>query len=1360
MQTGSGSEFDSDGIGTTVRPEACSVLSAALSAACAVFLMSSSLNAMERPLPPRAEMDLAGEWDVLKTQDAAAEQPPSGGTWERLQVPTLYASPRKTPCWWYRKTLTIPSEWQGRRVHLVMDGAVGWSAVYLNAKKLGEDFTLNYRLDVDLTKEINWGGPNELMIAVKNPASLYRADKPSLCKGEKASNYPGESHGWYDVIGIHQGVRLIAKDAVSVDELFIKPSYRKKRIDVDVWVKNEGDEDASVDVSGDIAEGVQLPPVKVSVPAGGRVKAVLGKEWAAPKLWQIGEPNLYWLNTKLVRDGKTLDGRCDRFGFREFWIEGTDYYFNGAKFYLKMYTLGVYVKEFYVLKTPAEASERIRGYAKDALSKNFNCIRWWFQVAGYLRDVCDEEGVVINDFIFDDQGTGVAVSEENIYWGNCTRLFDRFFAVHCNHPSVFYWTIQNEAWIYPKPGRWGELLLEQQSACARHVAEKDPTRFVNSDGDGDLSGWAEYIRSLQDGAVSAGHASGAAPQYSWHMGVGGPENPRSYYWLEEGKAPVWKKDKPLVFGEFDMNISTVFQEVAYSGDSVFSGRMKDCDPWNWYSENIRCNRVQGISGTHPWNAFMNPAAIKAFTPEIAINREFDMQFYGGQTVRRRIFVNNGTFKRNLSPLSWSLKDRSGGKTADESRIADALPCGRIELDLEAGCSKEVTVEVPLPSVGKMADMELEVKYGAYADSLPMRVYPSVKKFSTEGRKKILVFDPEGISSPALGMLLDGFEEISEPFKLDKTVDLLIIGEEGLSAETSPETIQEVRRYAENGGKVLMFQQQDSPPEGLLPIALKVDEMRQLLGRSFPVAPNHPVTSGLDQQDLRFWPSDYYVCRFPFSKPSLGSYKCLLQTSHPRGLATTPLLEIGCGSGLFLCCQMDLIEKSGRAPVADMLIRNLLKYALEYRPPAPKRAMLISDKDAAMASLFKERYAFIIEQADALNPGSLADLDIIFVDGADGKSIDRLAGSISELKQWLRKKGKTLVWHRASPGQSDMLSELAGEKIAISKSEKAFNLIKTLPEDPLLDGISMFDMYYWTFAVFPARPRPLAIIEHGVKCGAGRSLAETFSADGKAAPASGLHTVPVGDGRLLISQVMWDAHDAGSKDADLQERQDRYITMLMSNLGVANQVKPAGQDIFKISDDKAFFVDLRPFVNMGFRDDISGDGKGGWTDQGSNDMRYFPTGIRKFLGVPFDVIVPEQNGGKSCVTWSLLSPEGREKLKAGIPVNAKASCLYLLHSSAFTRKGKLAEFTVTYSDGTTEKFKINGYEHVPDWWCPNKPESSDAHIAWTGRLAYPGCPQVAMFLMRWQNPHPEKEIKTVGYEGERFYVLVAITGEKP
>ncbi len=54
------------------------------------------------------------------------------------------------------------------------------------------------------------------------------------------------------------------------------------------------------------------------------------------------------------------------------------------------------------------------------------------------------------------------------------------------------------------------------------------------------------------------------------------------------------------------------------------------------------------------------------------------------------------------------------------------------------------------------------------------------------------------------------------------------------------------------------------------------------------------------------------------------------------------------------------------------------------------------------------------------------------------------------------------------------------------------------------------------------------------------------------------------------------------------------------------------------EDSFMTLDLRAVVNMGWQDEVAGDGKGGWTDQGDNDMRQVTPGrqvnrVRKMGG---------------------------------------------------------------------------------------------------------------------------------------------------
>ncbi len=130
----------------------------------------------------------------------------------------------------------------------------------------------------------------------------------------------------------------------------------------------------------------------------------------------------------------------------------------------------------------------------------------------------------------------------------------------------------------------------------------------------------------------------------------------------------------------------------------------------------------------------------------------------------------------------------------------------------------------------------------------------------------------------------------------------------------------------------------------------------------------------------------------------------------------------------------------------------------------------------------------------------------------------------------------------------------------------------------------------------------------------------------------------------------------------------------------------------------FMVDLRRFCNMGLADGASGDGKGGWSDEGDlNDMRDFKTGKRTFYGVPFQVINPSENRGRAVITLSggEKSPLPREV--KGIPVNRTARALYFLHAGSWSAKGTVMEYVIHFEDGSKEVIEVKSPEHTNNWW---------------------------------------------------------------
>lgn len=151
------------------------------------------------------------------------------------------------------------------------------------------------------------------------------------------------------------------------------------------------------------------------------------------------------------------------------------------------------------------------------------------------------------------------------------------------------------------------------------------------------------------------------------------------------------------------------------------------------------------------------------------------------------------------------------------------------------------------------------------------------------------------------------------------------------------------------------------------------------------------------------------------------------------------------------------------------------------------------------------------------------------------------------------------------------------------------------------------------------------------------------------------------------------------------------------------------------------LDLRSIANMGLTDQTTGDGKGGWTDQGpENDLRQLPVGRRKLGGIEFDIIDPAKNGGHSCLMMA-----GRERpgfarsAVCEVPVGARAKYLYLLHATAWADNHPAGTLRVFYADGDTSSIPVKGNFDVGNWWTPTNLANADVVWQSENRSAYIG-----------------------------------------
>lgn len=179
----------------------------------------------------------------------------------------------------------------------------------------------------------------------------------------------------------------------------------------------------------------------------------------------------------------------------------------------------------------------------------------------------------------------------------------------------------------------------------------------------------------------------------------------------------------------------------------------------------------------------------------------------------------------------------------------------------------------------------------------------------------------------------------------------------------------------------------------------------------------------------------------------------------------------------------------------------------------------------------------------------------------------------------------------------------------------------------------------------------------------------------------------------------------------------------------NRAKAAENNAAKVVA-KDIPIDLSKALNMNFADDIAGDGKGGWSDQGpGNDFREFDVKASVFGGIPFKIIDPVKNNNKGVLTLKhdQSFPSGPAAVTLDLPESTSGRYLYLLHTSCYGMEsgGVVGSVKFTGRDGSDKVVVIKAKQDVADWWNAGRLPNGVVVVAKPNQSA-----QVGIYLSRF------------------------------
>ncbi len=384
---------------------------------------------------------------------------------------------------WYRKKITLPESFKGKRT-LLHFGAVDWECkVYINKKEVGGHLGGYCPFTIDITDALI-DGENELVVRVFDPT-----DEGWQNRGKQAS----ESHGfWYTATsGIWQTVWMEA-----VRENYIA-SY-KATPDIDkgvIAIKTDAVGEGSLKIK--IYDGETLVNEK-------EISCDEAVEVPDMKLWSPESPFLYDFTLELSKDGEVTDSIKGYFGMRKYSIgeyEGYNRLFLNNEPYFQRGLLDQGYWSDGGMTPPTDEAmiydiEKMKDLGFNMLRKHIKVesARWYYH--------CDRLGMLVwQDMISGGKALNLfhAGVLPNIHGvlnpivnlskkDNAYKIFNRdkiewrlqfeeelFEMIDClyNFTSICCWVPFNEGWGQFDAKRIGDA-----------IKEADPSRFVDH-----ASGW-------------------------------------------------------------------------------------------------------------------------------------------------------------------------------------------------------------------------------------------------------------------------------------------------------------------------------------------------------------------------------------------------------------------------------------------------------------------------------------------------------------------------------------------------------------------------------------------------------------------------------------------------------------------------------------------------------------------------------------------------------------------------------------------------------------------------------------------------------------------------------------------------------
>ena len=1026
---------------------------------------------------PREVLPLDGEWEYRfpETWRKPAESYP----WVKVETPyvgsTSYVTMRVTHS--YRRTFTAPAL-AGRRAIIHFECIPCVCEVTVNDRLVLVHAPGSIPFDVDVTDVVK-EGENSIRLDVREPKDdeKFANGGPWLCEATWTVG---------NLMGYLRPIYLELRPRVSVEDIVIVTRVAGgKRIDVRAEVTNATVEARQVTLEGRVGD-FALGTAPIALPPGGGTTATLSKEWPDAALWTPDDPNLHILDIAVKENGRVVDARRERFGFREITWKGDKVFLNGIPFMLKRAV--DCAAELPDDAGVAEALARLK-------RRGLNGIRMTPPNAARWVDVADENGFFISLY----QASGKANRQNDRSWKWWKEQNLKMVKAYRNNPSVIAWGIGGEmGYVYGLTAdkETNKVLVAKMQDGGLAVAALDPTRPWVCHGDNEVP--------------TPGSTKGPATIRTWHYPNPPtmdarciPEGAWWYKRREKSWHGITDRLKPICFGEdlYHGYHDQFFGFSKWSGDSAWTldgylAAWRD-SVWmladGYYDGDLAGWTLWCTADASPTNLLFDLAG--QLLPDYLVSiREPFRNLRSGVPEKRTLTVYNKRFR-----------DR------------------RVRLVREgAGAAKdEWTFTVP---AGERHVMEVEVRGECGAAPVTRRHRYTLSDADTGerlfGREWIYTAFPDAPFTwpDDVAVVSNGVKDVAAAVKsgLPIVVTRVLSGIEGRA----------LKEHVVSGGKVMVVDAKG----GWLPIALRN------LSQSFVFRRSESGLAGVTDDMLACWRPNALVGTNCYVKTAERTVETLLDSGHSDGLSGLQAGWLWDGKGKWFLLQLPVLGEE-RDAAADWVLARAMD---EFRAGGQTLdSKLVMAQDDPLAPVWRND-GILFEELQAPLSKLQAPNSIVGVSLAGDGAKERWKAAKD-----FAARGGTVFVHTVTTTNAALLSEVG---LGIRPLESSMYVTR-LGQGGLMDGVSNDDLYFTREKMgnvkFIYENRGMKIPRRRMgELAKNELLSGALVGKGVVTEPGAFADVPYGKGRIVVSTVRWDEETRRSP------RKTRYLLRaVLRNMGV-------------------------------------------------------------------------------------------------------------------------------------------------------------------------------------------------------------------